>query len=288
MNWFLRIGAGSLLALSLVATAAAAPAGSTAASAKPLPESLSASGTIAGDSAGSYQYYTFNYPGDGSTGTITLNVAPTDPTVGNAVGLNLYQDGTQLASMNALSPTPGTNFAIFSSTTRAPVLVQVYNYDQGATASYNFAITGVTESTPAATAPASATPAPASATTAPAATKEAAGTESDPIPLTAGKTLSGTLAGDGGGSYVYYTIDYAGDGSTQTVTVNYSPTGIDVGNGVSVSVYQDGTTLNSESGSASSQPGTLEVGYTSLTKGPVLIQIANYNPSPTISYNISD
>ena len=286
MNWFLRIGAGLLLALGLVATAAAAPSGSTAATAKPLPASLSASGSIAGDSAGSYQYYTFNYPGDGSTGTITLNVTPTDPTVGNAVGLNLYQDGTQLASMNALSPTPGTNFAIFSSTTRAPILVQVYNYDQGATASYDFAITGVTASTPVTAAPSSATPAPAASSST--AAEKAAGTASNPIQLTAGKAISGTLAGDGGGSYVYYTIDYPGDGSTQTVTVNYSPTGIDVGNGVSVSIYQDGTTLNSESGSASSQPGTLAVGYTSLTKGPVLIQIANYNPSPTISYTISD
>jgi|GEM_PF-5350679 len=85
-----------------------------------------------------------DYPGDGSVGNITLNVTPSDSNTTNAVGVNLYQAGTTLLSMNAVSPKPGTNSGTFSSTTAGPILVQVYNYLPGQNASYAFAITGLT------------------------------------------------------------------------------------------------------------------------------------------------
>lgn len=280
MNWFLRIGAGLLLALGVAATAVAAtPDGKSAATALPLSLSAGASGTLTGNAAGSYAYYTFDYPGDGSVGTITINVSPAEPTLENAVGATLYQAGLTLATMNAVSPTPGTNAVTFSSSTKGPVLVVVYNYDQGATASYRLALSGVT---PVSTGPGP-TPTPSfgpSPTPLPAGATPRTATPLD-------KSASSTLAGNPAGSFAYYTVQYPGDGSVQTVTLNYSPGGADVGTAVTLSAFQNGVTLASLNGTHGTAPGVLPISYSSTTKGTVLIQIANYNPSPTISYTIS-
>ena len=85
------------------------------------------------------------YPGKGTTGTITLDVSPTDSNTTNAVGVNLYQNGTTLKSMNALGATSRRNSATFSSATAGPVLVQVYNYLPDQTASHKLTITGAAQ-----------------------------------------------------------------------------------------------------------------------------------------------
>jgi hypothetical protein len=145
MTWFLRIGAVLLLTLGMASLAFASTAdGKTAGTAFPLPSSLSATGTLVGQSFGAFTFYTLDYAGNGSVGTITLNVSPTDPNTTNAVGVNLYHAGANLPTMNGLSLTPGRNTGSFSSATAGPILVEVYNYLRGQTASYNFAITGVT------------------------------------------------------------------------------------------------------------------------------------------------
>lgn len=274
MNWFLRIGAGVLLALGLAVTAfAATPDGKTAATAIPLSTSTGASGSLTGSGAGAFVNYTFDYPGDGSVGTVTISASPADQAVENAVGVNVYQAGSRLATMNAISPTPGTNSVTFSSSTRGPALVQVYNYDPGVTVSYHLSLSGVHDVAPmqAPTAVATATPAPA-------------GSPNNPAPLM--KSASGMLAGNPAGSFVAYTIDYPGDGSIHTITLNYSPGGVDVGNAIVLSAYQNGATLASINGSHATAPGQLVLSFSSTTKGPVLIQLGNYNPSPTISYTI--
>lgn len=280
MNWFLRLGAGLLLALGVAATAAAAtPDGKTAATALPLSLTAGASGSLTGSAAGSYAYYTFDYPGNGSVGTLAITVSPAEPTLENAVGATLYQAGLTLATMNAVSPTPGMNAVTFSSSTKGPVLIVVYNYDQGATATYHLALSGVAApSTTIAPTPTpsfgpSPTPLPAGATS------------NTPHALTG--SASGTLPGNPAGSFAFYTVDYPGDGSVQTVTLTFSPGGVNVGNAIVLSAFQNGTTLASLNGSHGTSPGVLPISYSSTTKGPVLIQIANYNPSPTISYTIS-
>lgn len=276
MNWILRIGAGVLLALGVVASTFAATAdGKTAATAIALSTSSPATGSLTGSAAGSFEYFTFSYPGDGSVGTITINVSSTDPAVDNAVGVNVYQSGTLLATMNALGSPAGTNSVTFSSTTPGPVLVQVYNYQQGATVSFSLSLSGVTTLAPTTSAAPTATPTPT----------KAGSSASNPIKLTT--SSSGTLPGNPAGSFVYYTVDYPGDGSTQSVTLSFSPAGADVANAIFVNVYQNGNTLTSVQGTQAATLGQLTVSYSSTTAGPVLIQIANYNPSPTISYTIS-
>jgi hypothetical protein len=277
VQWFLRIGTGLLLALGIAMTAfAATPDGKTAATAIPISSSKAETGSLTGSSAGAFEFFTFEYPGDGSVGTITLSISPNDPATANAVGVNLYQGSNQLATMNAVGATPGTNSVTFSSTTMGPVLAQVYNYNQGETVSFSLTLSGVAQTT----AP------PAPQVTLPTPTPVAAGqSPSKALPLTT--SASGTLAGNPAGSFAFYTFNYPGDGSTQSVTLNYSPGGVDVGNAITLSVFQNGTQLVSDSGDHASAPGQLTVSFSSTTAGPVLVQIGNYNPSPTITYTIS-
>ena len=278
LNWLLRIGAGLALALGLAATAVAAtPDGKTAATALTLSTSTPASGSLVGSGAGSFAYYTFNYPGDGSIGTLTLTVSPTDTATLNAVGVNVFQNGNQITQATALGSTPGTNAVTFSSTTPGPILVQVYNYNPGVNASYRLSLSDV-NTTPSATPVATVTPRAI-------ATPTSGGTATNPATLST--SASGTLAGNTAGNFTYYTFSIPGDGSTQTLTLNFSPGGIDVGNALVLSVFQNGTTLVTANGGQASAPGQLSVSFSSTTAGPVLVQIGNYNPSPTISYTIS-
>lgn len=278
MSWILRIGAGVLLALGAVASTFAATAdGKTAATAIALSTSSPATGSLTGSAAGSFEFFTFDYPGDGSVGTLTLNVNTNDPAVDNAVGVNVYQGANLLATMNALGSPAGTNSVTFSSTTPGPILVQVYNYHPSASVAFSLSLSGVAATTPAPTTPVAptASPTPTNAGSSP----------NNPIKLTT--SSSGMLPGNPAGSFVYFTVDYPGDGSTQSVTLNFSPAGADVANALIVNVYQNGNTLASVQATQAETLGQLTVSYSSTTAGPVLIQLANYNPSPTISFTIS-
>jgi len=282
LRWILRIGAGILLALGFSVTAFASTVttnGTTPQTAVPVSSSMAASGSLTGLSNGAFSYYTFDYPGDGSVGTLTIDVSPVDPTTLSSVGVTLWQAGTELANMNSVGPTPGANAVTFSSTTKGPVLVQVYNYLQGEPVSFHLAISGVTQPAAAPMQPPmampNATPAAAAGTTA-----------ANPIHLT--RPVSGTLAGNVAGSFAFYTADYPGDGSQHNVTFSFSPAGADVSNALVVNVYQNGTLLATAQGSQAATLGQLTVPYSSTTAGSVLIQIGNYNPSPTVSYTISD
>lgn len=280
MRWLAHIGAGALLALGLVATAfAAPPAGTTAASAIPLATSATKSGTLTGSAAGAFAYYTFAYPGDGSLGTLTLNVHPSDPATESGVGLNVYQGAVRLTGATAVSGTPGTNAVTFSSSVQGPVLAQVYNYNPGEAVSYQLTLSGVNQSAPATQATPTATPTPPPA---PAGT-----TAAQPARLMT--SASGTLAGNPAGSFAYYTADYPTAGVAKAVTFTFSPPGGNVSSALVVNVFQNGTLLASEPGTWAQSPGKLTVDYSSPTAGPVLIQIGNYttNPETTISYTLS-
>ena len=111
------------------------------------------------------------------------------------------------------------------------------------------------------------------------------GTASSPYVLLG--SASGILPGNDDGSYVYYTLPYAGDGSSQTITLGFSPMGHDVGDAVYLLLYQDGNLLASRSAVDSPTLGEIKASFSSSTAGSLLIQVGNYNPWSTISYTIS-
>jgi molybdenum ABC transporter molybdate-binding protein len=132
-------------AVTSTASTTTAAEGQTAATAVPLPASLTATGTVMGSSGGGFSFFTFPSPGNGSTGTITLTVNPTDPVTRDSVGVNVYQNGSTLASFNAGTTGTGplgTNTASIPLTTAGPVLVQVFNYRDGQPANFTIAVSG--------------------------------------------------------------------------------------------------------------------------------------------------
>jgi hypothetical protein len=281
-----RIALGALVALSLIAGASAANAdGKSAATAMPL--TSIATGSITGSTTGAFSYYTFNYPGDGSVGTLTISISPSDPVTEVVVGANLYQNGSLLANMNSVGNPPGMNSVTFSSTTAAPVLVQVYNYSSGTPVSFQLQLNGVNQATPAPAA--TATPLiPALATpTLVSSAPQGDGSPSNPFALNG--TATGQLPGNAAGSYVYYTYPVAGDGSTQTLHLTFSPGGGDVGTNVFVTVFQNGTQLVSLKGTTNDNnpPGVLPVSFVSSVAGPVLVQVGNFDATQTIDYTLS-
>src|SRR5262249_31260269 len=159
------------------------------------------------------------------------------------------------------------------STTRGPVLVQVYNYSNGTTVNYQLQLSGVNQAPPPPVMPtetiipALATPTQISSST--------TGDGSPSNPFAFNGSATGQLVGNSAGSFVYYTMAYPGDGSTQSLTFNYSPPGANVGNAVGVSVFQNGTQLTSvkATDNKGNPPGVVPVSFSSTVAGPVLIQI---------------
>lgn len=284
MRWFLRVGTALLLIFVLSANVLAAnPDGSTAATAIPLPASLSASGTLTGLAQGAFAFYTLDYPGDGSVGSITLNVNPTDSNTTNAVGVNLYQAGAMLLSMNALGATSGVNLGKFSSTIRAPVLIQVYNYLPGQEATYHFSVSGISGQGASVGGLSTATSSsPATGTTVGSGGQMA----KSAVPLSASLSASGVLTGSPIGSFAYYTFNSPGDGRSGTLTLTINPTNPGTTNAVGVNLYQAGSTLLSMN-ATSSVPGTNSGAFSSATAGPILVQVYNYMSGQTASYTFA-
>jgi hypothetical protein len=283
MRWLVRIAAGLVLALGLVLPAfAAQPDGRTPQTAFPL--SGTAAGSLIGTTGGTFTYYTFNYPGDGSQGSLALTFSPGDQATANGIGVTLWQAGSQFKSISGVSNVPGANSTTFSSTTPGPILAQVYNYNPGVAVSYQLALAGVSQTAPA---PAASGPAPAVAAPTPTPVPAAGGDGSanSPFPLSA--PASGILPGSKYGSFVNYTFNYPGDGSQQSATLDFSPRGNEVGNAVFLTLYQNGVQLAQGQGSASQTLGHIVVNFSSTTSGPILAQVSNYNMDATISYTVS-
>src|SRR5579859_6615139 len=89
-------GGGAAMCLFLPGVAFAdssnAPAAGTLAS-NAVPLTSAITGNLAANSAGSFRYAQFSYPGDGSTVTLNLTVDNAVPLETGAAGFNVYQAG---------------------------------------------------------------------------------------------------------------------------------------------------------------------------------------------------
>src|SRR5437588_735779 len=101
MRRILTFGFGLVLAFATAANAFAATAdGKSPSTAAPLADIASTS--LMGSGGGAFAYYTFNYPGDGSQATISLDFSPIDPATANAIGIDLWQNGQLVATTNGI------------------------------------------------------------------------------------------------------------------------------------------------------------------------------------------
>jgi hypothetical protein len=288
---FLRFGAGCLLAVGLVVNVAATSPGdgTTAATAIPLPASLSAAATIGGSAGGAFVYYTFNSPGAASAANLSVTVTPANPVSAPWAGVNLYQAGSMIASVTgAKSAPPGaTNSASFA-VAAGPVLLQAYNYLSGQTSTIRFTISGLGPAAPVGSSAVASTPAsPAPASPAACAPLPSAGgqTASTAVAFPSTLSVAGTLTGSAGGAYTYYTFNSPANGATGSVTLVVSPRDPVTDTNVGVSLWQGGSAIASIN-ALGSTPGVNSAGFPLTTAGPVVVQVSNYGRGMPATYTV--
>ena len=94
------------------------------------------SGTLVGSLGGAFAFFEIPYPGDGSDVTVEATLAPDDPVLANAVGLNVFAPNGRLIAEGTTRSTPGRRQATFSSDVAGTYTVQLYNYTDGTPVSY--------------------------------------------------------------------------------------------------------------------------------------------------------
>lgn len=247
-----------------------APAAGTLAS-NAVPLTGAVTGNLAADSAGSYRYAQFNYPGDNSTVTLNLTVDNAVPLETGAAGFNVYQAGNLLGSSTDTSPTTAS-FSLTSSQA-GPVVVQVFDYDPSNGVAFTLTPQGLPPTAAAAT--------PASPSTA---TPTAANTTATP-PRPLGSSATGTLAGNTGGSFALYSLAVAGTGQNTTLTLDASPSVLVTNTSVGFNVYDaNGNLVGS---GQQTDVSTISLNVTNLAAGTYTVQVFNYDPSTTLDYVLS-
>ncbi len=105
-----------------------------------------------------------------------------------------------------------------------------------------------------------------------------------PEALTDDKPVSVPLVGNAAGSFAYYAIDYPGDDSVITITVDAAPSDPVTRKGVGFNVYGPDGTLIAERNP--DEGGRAELEYGDTTETDWLVQVYNYIPDQEIQFTI--
>lgn len=97
----------------------------------PAPFAEVVSGAMVGDNGGALRFHAVDHPGDGFDTKITLTYSPNDPSIGNAVGFNIYAPSGALVAEGQVTGDAGEREATFSADKAGRYVVQVYNYLEG-------------------------------------------------------------------------------------------------------------------------------------------------------------
>lgn len=233
-------------------------AGSNDAPERALPLTSPTFGSLTGNSAGAYAFYRFDYPGKNWVAKLTLNFSPDDTVAHRGIGLIVYApDGSAYTS--SITDTLGLQQIRFASGLAGSYLVQVYNYIPGYTINYSITTQGIPI-------PAAPTPTPAQNTLV--------------------QSVSGSITGDSGGAFAYYSFFYPGDGSTVRLSATFWPADEWLNRGQGFNIYLDGRHI------AQSRPDRDDVArqtlqFSSSLAGTFVIQVYNYNAGVTTQFTLT-
>jgi hypothetical protein len=98
----------------------------------------------------------------------------------------------------------------------------------------------------------------------------------------------GSLAGNSGGAFAYYSLDYQGNNETITLSMPFKPGRGTTGAGVSFGLYRGaslvGTGILVDGHDVSE--GVAYLSYTSDQAGPLTVQVYNYIPGTAADYTL--
>lgn len=268
---YVRIASVLLLALVLALTSASGALASDAV--KPLPSDIEVQDIIVGNAAGAFHYYEIAYPGGDVVLDVTLWYAPADPVTSTAFGLNVYgYNGFQGQGTPDASGNPGVLAFSYSADDATTLLLQIYNYLDGAAVSYGIAATGLPEAPTTTTEPVATAPKPAAVETT----------------LVAGSGQhSGTLVGNPAGAFVMYEIAYPGDEIVLTIELRYSPADAVTSSAFGLNVYSYGGFSGRGEPKADGEPGVFEFSYSSADATTLVVQVYNYLDGCPVSFTLS-
>lgn len=115
--------------------AAAAPSAGAAPSGAPAELGKSATGTLTGSSGGAFASYQISKP-SGSPITLTLGFNAPGYNLLAGIGLQVYQNGGSLGSVSGSPNTPAQVQLVITPAATSPVLVKVFNYNNGVAVPY--------------------------------------------------------------------------------------------------------------------------------------------------------
>ncbi|MBM4430280.1 MAG: hypothetical protein FJ026_08050 [Chloroflexi bacterium] len=219
----------------------------------PIPYDQALDFALLGNGAGSFAFYSIEYPGDGRVITIQLDLAPGDPVAMMGAGFHVYGPygyliGTGAQDIDKLD----RKVVLWSDYNPARWLIQVYNYLPGTTVNFHLEVRGLPGPQP--------TRAPVML----------------PAEATTFSLASGSLLGDRGGNYHYYKLDCSGSGAQVVLYLFNTPDNHLVSEGFGVNVYgPDGTHYPIDAH---------YVRFKCHVPGTYLIQVYNYLHAINVSY----
>lgn len=257
------------------AAAQGAPWQASSLASQPTPLAPAFTAALPGARGGGFHYYRFSYPGDGSTARVMITFYPSDPAVANGFGLIIFQDGQQVGSLGgSANYCLGAIDTTVSSYSSSPMLVQVYNYVPNMTVSYTLMVVGVYAwpvSTP----------------------DNRLAERAFPFPdVSRGPGLvTGSIAGDPGGSFNYFTYTPP-DLRRLNLGLTFYPADNVTGNGFGMNLYRAGLLVASANvpyttAQQTSCGRTFMLTYQPVSLEPLLIQVFNYTPRWTVQYALA-
>jgi len=226
-------------------------------------------GTLPGSPAGSFAFFTVEYPGGDQELVIRMTPRPADPSVAQQIAFNVYgPDGLVGSSRVPSEGDPSVRELRYTASGPVRLLVQLYNYTLTTTIGYSIVATGISEHVP--MPPTTPAPAPEAPVTLP----------------EAGAPTSGTLVGSLAGAFDTYDLPYPGDGSSVTVQATVAPDDPVLANAVGFSIYAPDGRLIAES-TTRSTPGQRQATFASDLAGTYAVQVYNYTDGTPVSYTIT-
>jgi hypothetical protein len=245
------------------------------------------SGVLIGNRAGTFAYFTINYPGNGNVVTVELRFVSADPVTASGVGLNVYGPNAFVIGQGAPMQDTGGEGALqvrWADHSAATWLVQVYNYIPNCKVDYRIVATGLPAPQPTPTVTVAAKPKPPAAPL---------------LPLIG----SGKLTGRSSGSYAFHNVTVAAGGPDVQLIMTYSPASAGTAKDIGFTVYgSEGEVYRGKTTSVAGErkatlsgkaPGAYQVQVTNdlchvcaLTVQFYRVQVYNLIDGLTISYTL--
>lgn len=234
-------------------------------------ERPSGTGSLIGNSGGSFNYYWFNYAGGDKEAVVTINVNHSHQSMGNRIGFNVYDPHGALVGTGkpprALSSSTYARLSI-TRITGGRMLIQVYNYVQGAGFNYTIDVAGL-----------SSAPSPQ--------VQGAPQAENAPTLQPNEYALSGTLEGQPAGAFRYYELNYPGNNLDFSAKLSSTPIFPWSDQAVGMYLYA-GEMLVARSSEAERTSGSVAhiLKYRGFFGEKLTLQVYNYGTDHDISYTL--